>query len=319
MKIFKILDEALLLHESLNGLKKKFHDQIPDDIIEYFYKQDPSGNKEHYAKFMCLMYLSADGEASKEEVFTYVDKYVEIGKVKDQYKLKLKNLSTYSDFSKFQDDIKALEQEIDNIDKRQTSSAEYDIVDENNKWVAISPKTFEASEKYGTDADWCTTKTKAYFRNYSNEQRKLVIFTNKELYNKYKQDKVPKNRRNPMYKVQANIRRVGVAINGQSIPIVIEFKNLFNSTPDIGFEEFLDSTGLDESKLVDSSINHEVDVDMTPEDQKNLAKIASKIPDFEIKDGAIVGKNINISGLGLTTLGPLPFGYQVSDSEVSTG
>jgi len=122
-----------------------------------------------------------------------------------------------------------------------------------------------------------------------------------------------------MYKVQANIRRVGVAINGQSIPIVIEFKNLFNSTPDIGFEEFLDSTGLDESKLVDSSINHEVDVDMTPEDQKNLAKIASKIPDFEIKDGAIVGKNINISGLGLTTLGPLPFGYQVSDSEVSTG
>jgi len=153
MKIFKILDEALLLHESLNGLKKKFHDQIPDDIIEYFYKQDPSGNKEHYAKFMCLMYLSADGEASKEEVFTYVDKYVEIGKVKDQYKLKLKNLSTYSDFSKFQDDIKALEQEIDNIDKRQTSSAEYDIVDENNKWVAISPKTFEASEKYGTDAD----------------------------------------------------------------------------------------------------------------------------------------------------------------------
>jgi len=126
----------MLIVETLDNLKKKFHNKIPDDTIKYFYDKDPSKKKEHFGKFMCNMFLS--GDYKKEDIADYADRYYELGKMKKDYGLKLSNIASYEDFSNFKKDIETLERQADKKIKEKerksigvTEGKGYKILDQN--------------------------------------------------------------------------------------------------------------------------------------------------------------------------------------------
>jgi len=120
-----------------------------------------------------------------------------------------------------------------------------------------------------------------------------------------------------MYKIQAQFPRIGIKLNGKPIIVSTEYLDLHNNKIDEPIADLIKSMNIDPSKLFDSFKDNIVEFEGTPQQEADLGKIVGAIKNFKIVDGAIQGDNFHLSGLGLTTLGPLPFGEKVPDSEIN--
>jgi len=316
----------MILIENLDNLQKKMNvykekKLIKDSDIKYFYDNDPTDQKKQMAKLMSLVFVKSNDK--KEVIRDYFDRYNEISKMKKKYNLKLKQLKELSldKFNNFKKYIENLEKEIDKkVSKKSKFTAaekQYKVLDENSEWIAIEPLTFEASCKFGSDTDWCTSKQKSYFSNYVTNTEKLVIFINKSKLKEYTKNKTPKEQRDPDYKLQAQIERVGIKVKDDIIgrDLVLLDINDGSSMKYETVEDVIKDSNIHQDKLFDTIddvynnfIGH---FNIYNEDDKaqSLANLFESIvkPVFNKTTKRYDCESVELHELGLDEI-PIPFG-----------
>jgi len=293
IKLKTIVNEVLL--ESLSSAKKKYLDtklidQATFDKLKAF---DPTPTFKYLEKIV-EFYLESN-PTNLEQVFA------------DYHHLHTKNQVKTRDINKFKS-FSDLSKEVEDVIKTysqktatKVKSKDAEVVFENDKWLVIIPRTFEASCKYGSGTKWCTTMAGGkHYRSYTQKGITLYYVISK------------KNPDDEQY------GKMGVAVypNGKTIecfnardkPIgfdeVLERtgldKNLFKSKPNE--LTIYDKLGLDESKIThnpDGSIDYDGDVFL---DNNAFVRATGKIP---IKFRKVTG-SFFCSSIKLTTLKNCP-------------
>jgi len=109
-------------------------------------------------------------------------------------------------------------------------------------------------------------------------------------YNDYKENGVPKERRDPNYKVQAQVKRKGKQFGEDFLISAPTFMDLRDNNIKEGFLEFFNKTGLNSSKIPDTVDDYSGKVDLsvyTPAEKANALKILGALDDFEIIEQVI--------------------------------
>ena len=134
---------------------------------------------------------------NKDGILDVYQRLKDINKIEERYR-NLNNFSTVSALANFVQEImeKLGDEEIwgdnsyrkkKNMNLQQKSAKdEIDILYEDDKWIILTPKTYEASVYWGNGTAWCTAykDERDYYDDYTN-QGPLFININKETREKY--------------------------------------------------------------------------------------------------------------------------------------
>lgn len=224
----------VLLEGRIEGVKKKFSNVDPD-IIDYFVKNDPSGNQ----KYLDWMVKAMTHEPTTSSIMEIIDNYnwndgywgdvagfiVSLVKkfhellpymvyLEDGKKVGTTDLYQY----KFTDsdmihylghDLLGAKERKEEKDKQKDTKKNSDKIYEDKNWLVVRPKNWESSCVYGSGTKWCTTskETSSHFKR-ETERNFLIYVINKN-----------KNSDNPEYKV------------AWQIPYVKKVNKYITSTP----------------------------------------------------------------------------------------
>ena len=173
LKLKTILTEVL--EESLTSAKKKFLDTklIDQATFNKLKAYDPTPTFKYLEKII-EFYLESN-PPNLEQVF------------KDYHHLHTKNQVKTRDVNKFKtfSDMSAEVESVNQMYAKKTDtkvkSKDAEVVFENDKWLVIIPRTFEASCKYGSGTKWCTTMAGGeHYRRYVNDGVTLYYIISKE-------------------------------------------------------------------------------------------------------------------------------------------
>ena len=202
----------VLLENRIEDVKKKYP-EVDSAIIDYFVKEDPSGNNKYLdwlVKAMTheptiqsvedILDESMQFNSPQEFLMMLVKKFhellpymvhVEGGKrvgTTDlyQYKFTDTEMINFLGFDLFQ-----AKERKDEKNKKKEAKKNSDKIYEDSNWLVIRPKTWQSSCVYGAGTKWCTTskETDSHFKR-ETERNFLIYVINKN-----------KNPDNPEYKV----------------------------------------------------------------------------------------------------------------------
>jgi|688.fasta_scaffold03070_22 hypothetical protein len=128
-------------------------------LIDYLYDEDPSPSKK-YVNWMVKTYLNNESidQTNMAGMIQYFDK--------NQHKFQKKDIYQYT----YDELVRAYEQALTKISKREISSAGVEKLYEDERYVLVRPKNEEASCKYGANTKWCiASRMNNYFYSYSDE------------------------------------------------------------------------------------------------------------------------------------------------------
>ena len=181
---------------------KRFFPNITQEDVDEISKLDPTSEK-RYTKWLLLRaksnkepkyfsLIQTDGETKIEfgEDAYKVEEYLTIynkARNKPDFKGK-KDIEQYKTVASLYEDIKDIKRE--DVSQSKTELLDSDEVDkiyEDNSWLMISPKTWEASCKFGKGTEWCTAsgKRRNFYDEYTSKGPLYILIDKKDKTNKY--------------------------------------------------------------------------------------------------------------------------------------
>jgi hypothetical protein len=176
-------DFLLLEKNRIEYLKIK-HKDIDPDIFNILVRIDPSNNKK-YLQWIINLYNK--GNLLEEDFYKasdYLSMFEEI-----KHLIEKKDINYYKSLSELISTIKKVggtgkpsqdEEDLIN-DRYYINNDEAKLIHEDDDYLIVSPLTLSASEFYGNNTEWCTTKSNQ-FKNYTDKGI-LYIIINKSLLN----------------------------------------------------------------------------------------------------------------------------------------
>ena len=188
----ELFEQKLLLEGRIEDAKKKYP-QFSDAIFNFYTKEDPSGNQKYLNWLLSTTIKDSKYELGNPKV--YHDDMINaiIFFHRNQQKFTKKDINQYKDLISLEKSIVEVEEKI----KEKKLKKQRDIIYKDDRWLVISPKTYEASCAYGAGTKWCVTMkdTSTHWNTYSKNASFFFIL------DKHKTDE------NNLYKVA--FRRVG--------------------------------------------------------------------------------------------------------------
>lgn len=225
MKLLNIVHESLLTEGRKEDVYKKYWPEYQKlggeygdlesqyrGLVESFSEADPSGNNK-YLDWMVksqLEILRGNYQIHRDEnpddfIVNLVNSFHKnIAKISSEFAKQKgfpkrvvgapKDINVYN-----LRDMKIMSGILERIQKSKQTLSDAYVLFENDRWLIISPKTYEASCKYGAGTKWCVAskKTTSHYQSYTN-QGKLVFVIDKK--DKDFTPGLPYNE-NPMYKI----------------------------------------------------------------------------------------------------------------------
>jgi hypothetical protein len=185
---YQIKQISSLLTEGRKEDARAKYEDVEDDVFNYYVDNDPSGNQ----KYLDWMLNNVVGiyrgrlEPNLMEMVKFFHQYQNMFIEKD---INRHNLIT-------------LDREIDDVkekllqkEKKKQAKKQSTKLYEDDRWLAISPKSWEASCYYGAGTKWCVTMkdNRTYWNKYSKNATFIFII-----------DKI-KTQEDPLYKVAYRI------------------------------------------------------------------------------------------------------------------
>jgi len=212
------LFEKLVIVEGIASARTTYleTDKISKEIFDRFVKKDPSKNKK-YIDWMCKQYvLNPDKEGHIPDVT------IEFNRLADKNLIKDKDINRY-DLGQAEEAIGRFGQEEREKDVAKGKEKDVEIILDTDKVLIVSPRTKEASCKYGKGTKWCTAASKStnYFDSYDERGVKLYYIIDKKTGGKYaiamlfsgeREVYDAKDKRIPYSKVKGVLRKLGVDV-----------------------------------------------------------------------------------------------------------
>jgi hypothetical protein len=179
----------LLMEGRKEDARKKYPD-FSDEIFDFYVENDPSGNQKY------LDWLLKHTNPAYKVVADVNEYLLDMIKVFHQYQNMFVNKDinshTHTTLDREIDDVK--EKLLQKEKKKQAKKQSIKLY-EDDRWLAISPKSWEASCYYGAGTKWCVTMkdNSSYWRKYTKNATFIFII-----------DKT-KTQEDPMYKVAYRI------------------------------------------------------------------------------------------------------------------
>lgn len=176
----------------LQDIYQKYYSNIPQNVFSQIIIADPTYNKQKgdkigkYGKWLLSLYtknhLKLEDLYKATEYLTYFVKYINKIQVKDINKY-TSLPSLYNVVKEFIDNPNA---STSNSDEARKAKEGAEKAYEDDKWLIVIPKTYEASCYYGANTQWCTAsnKTRQNFNQYTSEGP-LFINIDKKTNTKY--------------------------------------------------------------------------------------------------------------------------------------
>jgi len=188
----ELFEQKLLLEGRIEDAKKKYP-QFSDAIFDFYTENDPSGNQKYLNWLLSRTIKDSNYELGNPK--TYHDDMI-IAIIffhSNQQKFTKKDINQYKDLISLEKSIVEVEEKI----KEKNLKKQRDIIYKDDRWLVISPKTYEASCAYGAGTKWCVTMKdiSTHWNTYSKNASFFFIL------DKHKTDE------NNLYKVA--FRRVG--------------------------------------------------------------------------------------------------------------
>lgn len=189
-KVFgeSVIGKSLLLEGRVENVKKRYPN-VPEEIIQFFVENDPSGNQK-YLMWLVSMWDNEEvreslvdwgSDSAEEGLYDIISDFHELLpyiEKKDIYQYKV----SWDTIDELYDTIEKAENI--RIEKEREKSLKKDrvIIFENPNWLVVSPKSHEASCHYGAGTRWCITtrNNPEYFRKYTYKSTFFFII-NKNL------------------------------------------------------------------------------------------------------------------------------------------
>lgn len=155
----KIIRESLLIEGRLEDVKKKYPGN--DKLIDLVSENDPSGNN----KYLAWIIKHVLGLGNDEKI-PMVDSIISaVGYFhQNQQSFTKKDINQYKSVKELNDAIEEVkEKKNEKIAKKQS-----DKVYEDNEWLVVAPKSWEASCTYGSGTKWCVASKnqRSYWDDY---------------------------------------------------------------------------------------------------------------------------------------------------------
>jgi len=279
IKLKTILTEVL--EESLSSARKKYLDtklidQATFDKLKSF---DPTPTFKYLEKII-EFYLESN-PPNLEQVFK------DYHRLHTKNQVKTRDVNKFKTFSDMSAEVESVNQTYSKKTAAKVKSKDAEVVFENDKWLVIIPRTFEASCKYGSGTKWCTTMDGGrHYRSYVNNGVTLYYIISKENPDDQEFGKMavavyPENSNDEFTTEDDDIIE---CFDAQDKPMdfyeILDItgldENLFKSNP---YElPFYEQLGLDESKIThnsDGSIDYDGNVNFNR--NKRIQSI-NKIP-----------------------------------------
>jgi len=190
--------------------------KVSPETFDIYVKKDPSKNKK-YIDWMCKqLTLYPDKEGHIPDVVVVFDRLAEKGLIKE------KDIFRY--------DLETAEREVEKASTEEQKKVyqkerekDVDVIVDTEAILIISPRSEEASCRYGAGTKWCTaaTRTHNYFKGYAEDGTKLIYIIDKVKDKKYavavslagdKECFDEKDKRIPFSTIQKVLTKAGVSI-----------------------------------------------------------------------------------------------------------
>ena len=182
MKVDPLINRLIHLKEGVSSSYANYVEtkKITKKVFDKFVKKDPSRNKK-YIDWMCKQaVLDPDKTEHMSDVVIAFDSFAS------------KNLIKKKDI--YQHDLESAEKEIDQASKKEEIKSvakgkekDIEVIVDTPDILIVSPRTKEASCKYGEHTKWCTSAQSSYnyFASYANRGVKLYYIIDKSTNTKY--------------------------------------------------------------------------------------------------------------------------------------
>ena len=152
----ELLERLLVITEGIKDLRRQYVDsgKIGADTFSALEREDPS-DRHKYLGWMIRQYLlNPEKQRQVIDVTKLFDQQVQRNKLQGRES----NIEDYDLESANAVVTKLSSEKTKGEINRQIKSNEADLVEETDKYIIISPKTYAASCKYGAGTKWCTTE-----------------------------------------------------------------------------------------------------------------------------------------------------------------
>lgn len=144
---------------------KKYHDDygIKMTLIDAIYAADRTPTKKYVPYMLHHHYIRDEPISSLVKLCEAFEKYKRQMKNKDIYSAR------YSSLRKLRDEITQAALTIELKKKKKNRGNDVFVLEENDSYILLQPRTHEASRKYGYGTTWCTTSqhNDDYFNQYA--------------------------------------------------------------------------------------------------------------------------------------------------------
>jgi len=179
----------LLEKNRIEQLKDKYSDKVPNNIIEYFYEEDPTSNKAYFEWLLKAYYNLDSVEKEQLEKLKAPIQKTFINFIKKYNKIKPKLSGEQSDINNYRRilqlyNVLQVDKEYSYSKKEMEKLGEVDILVNNYEWIIFTPYDYEVSEKYGHNnvkegKNWCTCYDNQYFKEHFGPDGGMTYIINK--------------------------------------------------------------------------------------------------------------------------------------------
>jgi len=183
------------LQESLATLEKKFPNISKSDL-KHIWRTDPSGNN-HWSKKIAQFY--SEGVVGLDPILITIERYHNLTQRAKGARVSVKDINSFSTYNSFDNYVNELEGQVKKKAERFKKKQNYETIYEDSTWYVLYPEDFDTLATLGKDSDWCVAKSKSTYDRYK-KNGDFLIFIDKKLFKKYKENSTPKENRSPNYK-----------------------------------------------------------------------------------------------------------------------
>jgi len=157
---FRIIETENLFESRLTDVKQKYP-EVDEKTIEEFSKNDPSKNNK-YLSWMVDQFNNGNSKLDIIKRVKYFHKHLNSFKNKDIFK--------YS-FDDLKDEIDNVENKKQEKEVKVLKQKDVDIILNDENYLIVYPKSYEASVKYGKGTKWCTAskETDIHWKDYNKK------------------------------------------------------------------------------------------------------------------------------------------------------
>ena len=163
----------VLVEGRVEDARKKYPD-VNNELFNYYVDNDPSGNQ----KYLDWL-LKRTPERLINKVYTttrYILEKLKLFHDKNQM-FKIKDINQYKGFNDLITAVRDVEEKLVRKQIKQQAKQQKDVIYKDDRWLVVSPHTWEASCYYGAGTKWCITSTDdtAYWNRYSKNSTFFFI------------------------------------------------------------------------------------------------------------------------------------------------